>query len=81
MGRILNSKPMANRCGCPCLKHYRPPNSIPMESLVVTARDGRLIHAGAGGCTWGRVFFAMSPQDEVEFDEANRRHRVEREKE
>jgi hypothetical protein len=47
-----------------------PSDGIQMEGLAVTAKDGRLVHAEAAGCTWGRVFFAMSPADGVECSRA-----------
>jgi hypothetical protein len=47
-----------------------PSDGLQMEGLTVTAKDGRLVHAEAAGCTWGRVFFAMSPADRVEFGRA-----------
>jgi hypothetical protein len=55
-----------------------PPGSIPMESLSVIAKDGRLVHAVAGGCTWHRVFFAMSAENEAELDEEFRQHWAQR---
>jgi hypothetical protein len=34
-----------------------------LERVQIYARNGRLIGAGAGGCTWGRIFFAMPLRD------------------
>ena len=50
-----------------------PPQSIPMEGLSVVAKEGRLVHSVAAGCTWHRVFFSMSPEDEAALDEAYRK--------
>jgi hypothetical protein len=61
------------RLGPFVLMHYyavwpTPANKIQMESLQVVAKDGRLIHAAAAGCTWSRVFFEMNPEDSSEFE-------------
>lgn len=48
-----------------------PPNAMQFESMGVIARDGRLINAAAAGCTWHRVFFAMSTEEEAAFDQAH----------
>jgi hypothetical protein len=40
-----------------------PPKSIPFEALVIVARDGRLVSAGAASCTWQKEFFAMPAED------------------
>jgi hypothetical protein len=40
-----------------------------LESLTVVAKDGRLVQAAAGGCTWGRVFFRMSDDEEAEYSQ------------
>ena len=32
---------------------------LPMSGIAVTARDGKLISAAAGGCTWKYSFFDM----------------------
>jgi hypothetical protein len=34
-----------------------PPDSIPFSSFGVVTRDGKLLGAGAGGCTWKFTFF------------------------
>jgi hypothetical protein len=57
-----------------------PPMSIPMEGLCVIAKEGKLVHASVGGCTWHRVFFDMSPEDEVELKEEWRRYFEQKEK-
>src|ERR1700719_4393526 len=43
------------------------PDEWPMESISVIARDGRLVYAAAGGCTWDRVFFEMNAEDDAEW--------------
>lgn len=48
-----------------------PPNSLPMESLVVIAKDGTLVQAAAAGCTWTRIFFVMDPHELLEFEREN----------
>src|SRR5438093_139513 len=45
-------------------------NSIPMESMSVVAKDGRLVNAIAAGCTWHRVFFEMGTEDQSEYEAA-----------
>src|SRR5581483_5837033 len=55
-----------------------PPSAIPMESLSVVASSGRLVHAAAAGCTWHRVFFAMSPDEQAAFDEEYEQHWAQR---
>lgn len=57
-----------------------PPGSFTMESLGVIAKDGRLVSAGAAGCTWNRVFFEMTSEDEAAFEISYRRYREERHK-
>jgi hypothetical protein len=47
-----------------------PQRGISLEGLTLTARDGRLLAASAGGCTWGREFFAMSQEEQAAFEEA-----------
>ena len=47
-----------------------PAGCIAMECLTVYAKDGRLVQAGASGCTWGKNFFRMSPEDEAELNRA-----------
>jgi hypothetical protein len=47
-----------------------PPGTIPLGGLAVIAKDGRLVQAAAGCCTWQRVFFAMSAEDEEELSQA-----------
>jgi hypothetical protein len=74
-----------SRFGRFVLLHYYPgspppPNSIPFESLSVIARDGQLVSASAGGCTWGRTFFEMSAAEEAEFQRSFERYLEEREK-
>jgi hypothetical protein len=49
------------------------PGWIHLESMTVIAKDGRLAHASAGGCTWGKVFFQLSDEEE-EFHQAWERH-------
>jgi hypothetical protein len=46
-----------------------PPDGrgIPFESMALVAKDGKLVSAGAAGCTWQRWFFRMSREDEVEY--------------
>lgn len=60
------------------MKYYTvwptPPGALQMESLSVIAKDGRLVYAGAAGCTWHRVFFEMSANDREEFDRAWDQH-------
>jgi hypothetical protein len=47
-----------------------PPMSIPFESLAVIAKDGKLIFAGAAGCTWAHFFFEMTPEESAEWNRA-----------
>ena len=51
-----------------------PPHSLPMESVSVTAKEGRLIEAAAGGCNWHRRFFVMSARDEADLSKEYRRY-------
>ena len=48
------------------LTYHQPPvnpDLLYMTSVTILAKDGRLVHAGAGSCTWHRIFFdKMSPQ-------------------
>jgi hypothetical protein len=65
-----------------CLTYFagRPPGpgEIPFENLEVVARDGRLVSAIAGGCTWNHFFFKMSEEDDAEFQQAFHRYVEER---
>jgi hypothetical protein len=44
-----------------------PPGAIPMEAMIVIAKDGRLVQAARLGCCWNRDFFAMEPADAAAF--------------
>jgi hypothetical protein len=52
----------------------RQPGFLPMESMTIIAKDGKLIAASAGGCTWARTFFSMSTTEEAECKQAFARH-------
>jgi hypothetical protein len=60
-----------------CLTYYpgRPPGpgGLSFSSLSVIAKDGRLVSASAGSCTWSRVFFDMGAEDAAEWDQCLRR--------
>src|SRR5262249_52403087 len=43
------------------------PRGLPFSSLCVIAKEGKLVHAAAGSCTWHRVFFTMNAEDSAEF--------------
>jgi hypothetical protein len=38
--------------------------------MAIIAKDGKLVHASAGGCTWARVFFEMSDDDQEQYEQA-----------
>jgi len=42
-----------------------PPDGIPFSSFTVTTRDGKLLSAGAGSCTWSFTFF-NAPDPELD---------------
>ena len=50
-------------------------NAIPFTSLTVTSRDGKLLSAGAGSCTWQFIFFSTK---DAEIDRAYAAFRRER---
>jgi hypothetical protein len=56
------------------------PGGLPFSSLLVIARDGKLVHATAASCTWLRVFFAMNAEDNAEFSQCVKRFCEEMEK-
>jgi hypothetical protein len=43
--------------------------------LTITAKDGKLVEAAAGSCTWSRTFFdEMTAEDKKNFDDAYEAH-------
>ena len=67
-----------------CLVYYpgRPPGpgELPFSGLEVVAKDGRLVRASAGSCTWARLFFDLGAADAAEYEQCLRRYCEEIEK-
>ena len=40
-----------------------PPGAMPMERLLIVAKDGQLVSASASCCVWCREFFQMDSAD------------------
>ena|ERR1019366_1737891 len=56
------------------------PGFLYFDSLGFVAKDGKIVSADAGSCTWNRVFFEMGSEDQAEYTEAYRRYAAERDK-
>jgi len=56
------------------------PRGLPFSSLCVIAKEGKLVHASAGSCTWHRVFFAMNAEDSADLSQRVQRFCEEMEK-
>ena len=40
------------------------------ESVVIVAKNGRLVSAAGGGCNWKKTFFEMTPSDYAAYNRA-----------
>lgn len=61
----LNPATRTEQFGRYCVYHYHrgSSNDIGFTSLAVVAKDGRLVSAAAGSCTWTFVFFQTQDAD------------------